>query len=80
MIFLDVLSNAEGQMTDTLSSSPMSSQSVGEPVSKRRFSPAALFYLAAFVAMIVFVMGGLRCPGCAGYQRGRFRPATKSRF
>ena len=81
MIFLDALSNAEGQMTDTLSSVAHEfAVGWGTGLEALLARPAALFYLAAFVAMIVFVMGGLRGAGRAGYQRGRFLTGNEKSF
>ena len=80
MIFLDALSNAEGQMTDTLSSVAHAfAVGWGTGLEALLAGPATLFYLAAFAAM-VFVMGGLRGAGRAGYQRGRFLTSNEKSF
>jgi len=79
--FLDVLSDAAAQMTETLTS-------VAHAFGAGRVrglesllaSPAALFYLAAFAAMLVFMIGGPRGAGRAGYQRGRFLTANEKSF
>jgi hypothetical protein len=81
MIFLDTLSNAEGQMTDTLASVAHAfGAGWGRGVEALLASPSALFYLAAFAALVVFVMGGLRGAGRAGYQRGRFLTGNEKSF
>ena len=78
-LFLDALSDAAAQMTETLASV---SQAFGagwvrglEALLDR---PAALFYLAAFAAVVVFrvVCGGRR----GGYQRGRFLTTNEKSF
>ena len=80
-LFLDALSDAWAQMTETLAS-------VAHAFGTGRVrgleallaSPAALFYLAAFAAGVVFIMGGLRGAGRAGYQRGRFLTTNEKSF
>ena len=79
-LFLDALSDAVAQMTETLA---FVSHAFGagwvrglEALLDR---PAALFYLAAFAAAVVFIMGGLR-GGRAGYQRGRFLTTNEKSF
>jgi hypothetical protein len=80
-LFLDALSDAAAQMTETLTS-------VAHAFGAGRVrglesllaSPAALFYLAAFAAMLVFMIGGPRGAGRAGYQRGRFLTANEKSF
>ena len=80
-LFLDALSNAEGQMTDTLASVAHAFASGwGTGLEALLARPAALFYLAAFAAMVVFAMGGLRGGGRAGYQRGRFLTSNEKSF
>ena len=79
-LFLDALSDAAAQMTETLASV---SQAFGagwvRGLEALLASPAVLFYLAAF-AMVVFIMGGLRGAGSAGYQRGRFLTTNEKSF
>jgi hypothetical protein len=80
-LFLDALSNAEGQMTDTLASVAHAFGAAwGRGVEALLASPSALFYLAAFAAQVVFVMGGLRGAGRAGYQHGRFLTGNEKSF
>ena len=80
-LFLDALSDAAAQMTETLASV---SQTFGagwiRDLEVLLDRPAALFYLAAFAAVVVFMMGGLRGAGRAGYQRGRFLTANEKSF
>jgi hypothetical protein len=60
-LFLDALSDAAGQMTETLASvSQAFRASWGRGLEALLDRPAALFYLAAFAAAVVFIMGGLR--------------------
>jgi hypothetical protein len=81
VIFLDALSNAEVQMTETLAAVAHAfGAGWGRGVEALLDRPAALFYLAAFAAMIVFIMGGLRGAGRAGYQRGRFLTSNEKSF
>jgi hypothetical protein len=72
-LFLDALSDAASQMTETLAFvSQAFGTGWGRGLEALLDRPAALFYLAAFVAGVVFIMGGLR-GGCrAGYHRGQF--------
>ena len=60
-LFLDALSDAAAQMTETLASV---GQTFGagwvRDLEVLLDRPAALFYLAAFAAVVVFMMGGLR--------------------
>ena len=79
-LFLDALSDAVAQMTETLA---FVSHAFGagwvrglEALLDR---PPPLFYLAAFAAAVVFIMGGLR-GGRAGYQRGRFLTTNEKSF
>jgi hypothetical protein len=80
-LFLDALSDGVAQMTETLASV---SQAFGAGWVKGLEAlldrPAALFYLTAFAAVVVFMMGGLRGAGRAGYQRGRFLTANEKSF
>jgi Protein of unknown function (DUF2726) len=80
-LFLDALSDATAQMTETLASV---SQAFGagwiRGLEALLDHPAALFYLAAFAAVVVFMMGGLRGAGRAGYQRGRFLTTNEKSF
>jgi very-short-patch-repair endonuclease len=79
-LFLDALSDAAGQMTETLASvSQAFRASWGRGLEALLDRPAALFYLAAFAAAVVFIMGGLR-GGRAGYQRGRFLTTNEKSF
>jgi hypothetical protein len=81
VIFLDALSNAEGEMTETLSSVAHAfTVGWGTGLEALLARPAALFYLAAFAALVVLVMGGLRGGGRAGYQRGRFLTGNEKSF
>ena len=79
--FLDALSDAASQMTETLAS-VVHTFGAGwvrglEALLDR---PAALFYLVAFYAVVVFIVGGLRGAGRAGYRRGRFLTANEKSF
>ena len=80
-LFLDALSDAAAQMTETLASV---SQAFGagwiRGLEVLLDHPAALFYLAAFAAGVVFIMGGLRGGSRAGYQRGRFLTTNEKSF
>src|SRR5258708_20889957 len=80
-LFLDALSDAASQVTETLASV---SQAFGagwaRGLEAHLDRPAALFYLAAFAAVVVFMMGGLRGAGRAGYQRGRFLTTNEKSF
>ena len=80
-LFLDTLSDAAAQMTETLAfvSQPFGAGWVRglEALLDR---PAALFYLAAFIAAVVFIMGGLRGGRRASYQRGRFLTTNAKSF
>jgi Protein of unknown function (DUF2726) len=79
-LFLDALSDATGQMTETLASvSQAFGAGWGRGLEALLDRPAALFYLAAFAAAVVFIMGGLR-GGRAGYQRGRFLTTNEKSF
>lgn len=80
-VFLDALSDASAQMTGTLAAVGHAF-GVGwerglEALLDR---PAALFYLAAFVAIAVFLLGGLPATSRSGYQRGRFLTANEKSF
>jgi hypothetical protein len=80
-LFLDALSDAAAQMTETLASvSEAFGAGRGRGLEALLDHPAALFYLAAFAALVVFMMGGLRGAGRAGYQRGRFLTANEKSF
>ena len=80
-LFLDALSDAAAQMTETLASvSQAFGAGWGRGLEALLDRPAALFYLAAFVAVVVFIMGGLRGGGRAGYQRGRFLTTNEKSF
>ena len=60
-LFLDALSDAAAQMTETLTSVGQAfGAGWGRGLEALLDRPAALFYLAAFAALIVFMMGGLR--------------------
>lgn len=79
-LFLSALRDAWGQMRDTLAY-------VGRAFAedwRAGFGalwdrPAALFYLAAFVAILVFAFG-LSGAGRVGYRRGRFLSANEKSF
>jgi hypothetical protein len=80
-LFLDALSDAAAQMTATLTSVAHAFEAGwGTGLEALLASPAALFYVAAFATMVIFVMGGLRGVGRAGYQRGRFLTANEKSF
>ena len=80
-LFLDALSDAAGQMTETLASvSRAFGAGWGRGLEALLDRPAALFYVAAFVAVVVFIMGGLRGAGRAGFQRGRFLTTNEKSF
>ena len=80
-LFLDALSDAAGQMTETLASvSQAFGAGWGRGLEALLDRPAALFYVAAFAAGVVFVIGGLRGAGRAGYQRGRFLTTNEKSF
>jgi hypothetical protein len=80
-LFLDALSDAASQVIETLASV---SQAFGAGWEKGLEAlldhPAALFYLAAFAAAVVFIMGGLQGRRRAGYQRGRFLTPNEKSF
>jgi hypothetical protein len=80
-LFLDALSDAASQVTETLASVAHAfGAGWGRGLEALLNRPAALFYLAAFVAGIVFIMGDLRGARRAGYQRGRFLTANEKSF
>ena len=80
-LFLDALSDAAAQMTETLASVGQAfGAGWGRGLEALLDRPAALFYLAAFAAVVVFIMGGLRGAGRAGYQRGRFLTTNEKSF
>ena len=80
-LFLDALSDAASQMTETLASVSQAFRAGwGRGLEALLDRPAALFYLAAFAAGVVFIMGGLRGAGRAGYQRGRFLTTNEKSF
>jgi hypothetical protein len=80
-LFLDALSDAWAQMTETLASASQAfGAGWGRGLEALLERPAALFYLAALAAGVVFIMGGLRGAGRAGYQRGRFLTANEKSF
>src|ERR1700727_764692 len=80
-LFLDALSDAAAQMTETLGSVAHAfGAGWGRGLKALLDRPAALFYPAAFVAVVVFIMGGLRGGGRAGYQRGRFLTTNEKSF
>ena len=79
-LFLDALSDAASQVTETLASVNQAfGAGWGRGLEALLDRPAALFYLAAFAAAVVFIMGGLR-GGRAGYQRGRFLTTNEKSF
>jgi very-short-patch-repair endonuclease len=78
--FLDALSDASTQMTETLTSVGQAFEAGwGRGLEALLERPAALFYLAVFAAFIVFMMGGPRGSRC-GYQRGRFLTTNEKSF
>ena len=79
-IFLDALSDASTQMTETLTSVGQAFEAGwGRGLEALLERPAALFYLAAFATFIVFMIGGPRS-GSSGYQRGRFLTTNEKSF
>ena len=79
-IFLDALSDASSQMTETLTSVGQAFEAGwGTGLEALLERPAALFYLAAFATFIVFMIGGPR-GGRSGYQRGRFLTTNEKSF
>ena len=79
-VFLDALSDASAQMTGTLASVGQAfGASWGKGLDALFDRPAALFYLAAFVAIAVFLLG-LPATSRPGYQRGRFLTANEKSF
>jgi hypothetical protein len=80
-LFLDALADAKAQMAATLTSVPHAFAAGWETgLEALLASPAALFYLVAFAAGAVFIVGGLGGAGRAGYQRGRFLTANEKSF
>ncbi len=80
-VFLDALSDASAQMTGTLALVGHAfGAGWGKGLDALFDRPAALFYLAAFVAIAVFLLGGLPSASRAGYQRGRFLTANEKSF
>jgi hypothetical protein len=80
-LFLDALSDAAGQITETLASVAHAfGADWGRGLEALLDRPVALFYLAAFAALVVFIMGGLRGGRRAGYQRGRFLTTNEKSF
>ena len=78
-LFLDALSDAAAQMIEALASVAHAFEAGwGRGLEALLASPAALFYLAAFAALVVFT-GALR-GGRAGYQRGRFLTTNEKSF
>jgi Protein of unknown function (DUF2726) len=79
-LFFDALSDAAAQMTETLASVAHAfAAGWVRGLEALLDRPPALFYLAAFAAAVVFIMGGLR-GGRAGYQRGRFLTTNEKSF
>ena len=80
-LFLDALSDAAAQMIEALASVAHAFEAGWvRGLEALLASPAALFYLAAFAAAVVFVVGGLRGGRCAGYQRGQFLTTNEKSF
>ena len=80
-VFLDALSDASAQMTGTLAFVAHAFGAGWEKGFEALLDrPAALFYLAAFVVIAVFLLGGLPSASRAGYQRGRFLTANEKSF
>jgi hypothetical protein len=80
-LFLDALSDAAGQITETLASVAHAfGAGWGKGLEALLDRPTALFYLAAFAAAVVFIMGGLQGRRRAGYQRGRFLTTNEKSF
>lgn len=80
-LFLDALSDAWAQMSVTLASVSQAFRTGwGRGFEALLARPTALFYLVAFVAVVVFLAGGRRGGGRAGYQRGRFLTANEKSF
>jgi hypothetical protein len=80
-LFLDALSDDASQVTETLASvSQAFGAGWGRGLEALLDRPAALFYLAAFVAVVVFIMGDLRGARRAGYPRGRFLTTNEKSF
>jgi Protein of unknown function (DUF2726) len=80
-LFLDALSDAAAQMTETLASVAHAfGAGWGRGLEALLDRPVALFYLPAFAALVVFIKGGLRGGRRAGYQRGRFLTTNEKSF
>jgi hypothetical protein len=80
-LFLDALSDAAAQTNETLTAvSQAFGADWGRGFEALLDHPAALFYFAAFAAVVVFIMGGLRGGDHAGYQRGRFLTTNEKSF
>ena len=80
-LFLEALSDAAGQITETLASVAHAfGAGWGKGLEALLDRPTALFYLAAFATLVVFIMGGLRGGRRADYQRGRFLTTNEKSF
>ncbi|RBP13109.1 hypothetical protein DFR50_11278 [Roseiarcus fermentans] len=80
-VFFDALSDASAQMTGTLAAVVHAfGAGWGKGLEALLDRPAALFYLAAFIAIAVFLSGNLPSASRAGYQRGRFMTANEKSF
>ena len=79
-VFFDALSDASAQMTGTLALVGHAfGAGWGKGLDALFDRPAALFYLAAFIAIAVFLLG-LPATSRPGYQRGRFLTANEKSF
>ena len=80
-VFLGALSDAWGQMTGTLA---FIAQAFGENwrtgLAALLDRPAALFYVAGIVAILVLALSGVTVGSRVGYRRGRFLSANEKIF
>src|SRR5271155_5572994 len=80
-VFLDALSDAWGQMTQTLA---FIARAFGENwrtgLAAILDRPAALLYVVGVVAVLALTFSGLTVGNRTGYQRGRFLSANEKSF